>query len=205
MPPTPERVCVSVSGSFNRHLDQVRDAVEAFTRSGACVLSPQDPRPVQRVDGFLFVASDLRRCIKGVQDRHLQAIDRSRLLWLVCPHGYVGSSAALEVGYAAACGTPVLASCPPTDLTLRQYVEVCASPAAALERLRCTAGDVQTSELPARLLEPTAALTAAHDELEHVAASLVSAEPSVQDPAQQHIQRVGRLLHTPGRGRRCRR
>ena len=190
-------VPVTVSGSFNRHLGRIQDAVDALTRHGACVLSPADPRPVERFGPFLFVASDLRRCIKGTQDKHLQAISRSSFVWLECPDGYVGSSAALEIGYAAAREVPVFSACPPKDLTLRQYVETSPSPQKALELIRAAGKQTPDPDVSGLLLDPVAAVSAAHSELEQIAVELSSAQPSVDDPIGQYTDRVARLLNLP--------
>ena len=191
-------VPVTVSGSFNRHLCQIRAAVEMLARHGACVLSPADPSPVERYGSFLFVASDLRRSVKGTQARHFQAIGRSRFVWLECPDGYVGSSAALEIGYAAACGVPVLSACPPENLTLRPYVEASPSPQAALERIRAAGRNPAAPDGPGLLLDPVATLSAAHSEMEQIAADLGSEESSMHEPLEQRADRVRRLLRSPG-------
>jgi hypothetical protein len=52
-------------------------------------------------------------------------------LWLVCPDGYVGPSAAMEVGYAVASGCLVFADSAPSDWTLRQYVTPVGTPTAS--------------------------------------------------------------------------
>lgn len=118
------KLSVTVSGSFHRHIDDVGRAVAALKDLGIQVLSPEDPRVVDAEGPFLFVASDRHRAIRLVQDRHLASITRSDFLWLVCPDGYVGPSAACEIGFAVAAGTPVYASHKPADLTLQEYVTV---------------------------------------------------------------------------------
>lgn len=115
---------VTVSGSFHRHMVEIATAVYELTASGVQVLSPIDPRIVAAQGEFLFVASDPILSVRLIQDRHLTAIKNSNFLWLVCPDGYVGLSAAMEVGYAAAIGVPIFATQTPLDLTLQQYVNV---------------------------------------------------------------------------------
>jgi hypothetical protein len=114
----------TVSGSFQRYMDQVRDAVYELTDLGILVQSPTDPRVVAQVEEFIFVASDHLRAIPLVQGLHLAAIARSDFLWLVDPDGYVGLSAALEIGYAAANSVPVFSLCAPKDQTLCHFVSV---------------------------------------------------------------------------------
>jgi hypothetical protein len=107
-------------------MDQVRDAVYELTDLGILVQSPTDPRVVAQVEEFIFVASDHLRAIPLVQGLHLAAITRSDFLWLVDPEGYVGLSAALEIGYAAANSVPVFSLYAPQDQTLRHFVTVVA-------------------------------------------------------------------------------
>jgi len=80
----------TVSGSFHRHLTAIYTAVGELREAGVDVLSPADPRVVDHIGEFLFVASDRLRSIHLVQDRHLECIANSSFLWLVAPDGYVG-------------------------------------------------------------------------------------------------------------------
>ncbi|WGL52583.1 hypothetical protein P5P86_01880 [Nocardioides sp. BP30] len=162
---------MTVSGSFHRHLSQIAADVRELNQLGAVVLSPADPRVVDAFGDFLFVASDRQRTVKRLQDRHLAAIERSALLWLVAPDGYVGPSAALEIGVAVATGVPVFARSPINDLTLRQYVTPCPSITAALGS--GAAGlDTRPSSAPPLVLEPLEGGRRAHDLLELISSRL---------------------------------
>src|SRR5436305_1073674 len=96
----------TVSGSFHRHMPAIEAAVGELWAKGVEVLSPANPQVVDFRGEFLFVASDRLRSIKLVQDRHLEAIGQSDFVWLVCPDGYTGPSACLEIGYARCAGVP---------------------------------------------------------------------------------------------------
>src|SRR5579859_7212495 len=113
---------VAVSGSFHRHMDAITAVVQELASLSVRVLSPADPRVVAQQGEFLFVASDRVRSVRLVQDRHLESIRAADFLWLICPDGYVGQSASMEIGYAAAAGVPILATHVPSDLTMREYV-----------------------------------------------------------------------------------
>ena len=126
----------TVSGSFHRHMDEIGQAVHQLASLNVRVLSPADPRVVAAQGEFLFVASDPIRSVRLVQDRHLDCIRASSFLWLVCPDGYVGVSAAMEIGAAQEASVPVFAAHKPTDLTLREYVTLIASQADVSERWR---------------------------------------------------------------------
>src|SRR5216684_5482462 len=99
----------------------INAAVQELASLSIRVLSPADPRVVAQQGEFLFVASDRIRSVRLVQDRHLESIRAADFLWLVCPDGYVGQSASMELGYAAAVGVLIFASRAPSDLTLREY------------------------------------------------------------------------------------
>ena len=110
----------AVSGSFHRHMAAIGAAVEELISRSIRVLSPADPRVVAAQGEFLFVASDRVRSVRLVQDRHLESIRAADFLWLVCPDGYAGQSASMEVGFAAAARVPIFATHAPGDLTLRE-------------------------------------------------------------------------------------
>src|SRR6266403_3510338 len=113
LPTTPRSVSevpmltATVSGSFHRHMEAIMTAVHELAALSVRVLSPSDPRIVAAQGEFLFVASDPVRSVRLVQDRHLECIKAANFLWLVCPDGYVGQSASMEIGYAAAMGVPI--------------------------------------------------------------------------------------------------
>ena len=128
MQPLALKACVS--GSFRKAMVEVAEAVYTLTDMGVHVLSPADPRIVGERGEFLFVASDKQRVVKLVQERHLEMITQSDFLWLCCPEGYVGASAALEMGFALAKEVPIFALESPRDITLREFTSVCSLKAA---------------------------------------------------------------------------
>jgi hypothetical protein len=117
-------------------MEAITRAVYELASQGVRVLSPADPRVVAAQGEFLFVASDPVRSVRLVQDRHLDCIRASSFVWLVCPDGYVGQSASMEIGFAAGAHVPIFASSMPLDLTLREYVKVVKS----VEDAVCIAG-----------------------------------------------------------------
>jgi hypothetical protein len=112
----------TVSGSFHRHMAPIYDAVCELRARNVDVLSPSDPRVVDNIGEFLFVASDKLRSIRLVQERHLAAIRASDFLWVVCPDGYTGASTCMEIGTARALGVPVFANTPALDITIGEFV-----------------------------------------------------------------------------------
>src|ERR1043166_7377425 len=149
-----------VSGSFHRHMAAIDAAVKELMAQSVRVLSPADPRIVAQQGEFLFVASDRLRSVRLVQDRHLECIRAADFLWLVCPDGYVGQSASMEVGFAAAAGVPIFASRPPTDITLRQYVATEHSLTPLLRRVHSSLPTHKRNE--GFLIDPNASIATAH-------------------------------------------
>jgi hypothetical protein len=159
----------TVSGSFHRHMDAITSAVHELAALNVRVLSPADPRIVAQQGEFLFVASDPIRSVRLVQDRHLESIKAANFLWLVCPDGYVGQSASMEIGYAAAVGVPIFAAQAPSDLTLRQYVKVVPTLIAAVRMI--WAGP-QQKRIPGILIDPRASIEQAHNILDRIGKAL---------------------------------
>jgi len=173
------RYSAAVSGSFHRHMVAITSAVHELASLSVRVLSPADPRVVAAQGEFLFVASDRVRSVRLVQDRHLDSIRAADFLWLICPDGYVGRSASMELGYAAAARVPVFATRAPSDLTLREYVTIVPALSEALHR-------VEASSRPRRpegvLIDPHASAEEAHHILERIEAALTRQDNS-REPA----------------------
>jgi hypothetical protein len=173
----------TVSGSFHRHMGAIAAAVNELAGLSVRVLSPADPRIVAEQGEFLFVASDSVRSVRIVQDRHLESIRVANFLWLVCPDGYVGQSAAMEVGFAAAARVPIFATHAPSDLTLRQYVEIVPALRTAVtmsstrERQGVSAGI---------LIDPHATVEKAHQILDRIGAALIHPRNFGEDACRVH-------------------
>jgi hypothetical protein len=166
----------TVSGSFHRHMSAIAEAVEDLREQSIQVLSPADPRVVAQQGDFLYVASDRVRSVRLVQDRHLESIRAANFLWLVCPDGYVGQSASMEVGFAAAVDVPIFATSPPGDLTLRQYVKVVPAMTAAVRMVKAS----RTVERESFLINPHASVEEAHTILECIESSTARATENAE-------------------------
>lgn len=181
----------TVSGSFRKHMHPIAEAVAGLQARGVEVLSPADPTVVDQTGEFLFVASDAVRSVRMVQDRHLEAVRMSDFLWVVCPDGYIGQSASMEIGFAAAVGTPVFSAHTPDDLTLSQYVHPVSDLQAAVEIVR-TLKNTDSPTLPSTFaLDPFATLERAHMNLDRIRSVLSQAPRLVNDEAGGRIYRLG--------------
>jgi hypothetical protein len=163
----------AVSGSFHRHMGAITAAVHELAALSVRVLSPADPRVVAAQGEFLFVASDRVRSVRLVQDRHLESIRAANFVWLVCPDGYVGQSASMEIGYAAGAGVPIYATRAPHDLTLREYVTIVPSLSAVVIKAK----DAPQRRSEGILIDPAASVEKAHDVLEKIKNQLRCEQP----------------------------
>lgn len=188
---------VTVSGSFRRHLPAIQDAVQLLSDLGIVVLSPADPRIAGNFGEFVFVRSDLRRSIKGVQNRHLEAISLSDFLWLVCPDGYVGQSAAMEIGFAVAVGVPVYSDGVPSDWTLRQYVTPTGTLGAALQVVEADRAPGIAAG-PSLLLEPEGALAVVRGQVDDIERRLLRDRvPDEADAVEDLVRGVRAIISVP--------
>lgn len=178
----------TVSGSFHRHMVAITEAVHDLAALSVRVLSPADPRVVAQQGEFLFVASDPVRSVRLVQDRHLESIRAADFLWLICPDGYVGQSASMEVGFAAAAGVPILSTHVPSDLTLSQYVKLVSSLREAVSMVNASPRQRNPEGI---LIDPRATVKQAHDILEQIETTLTRKNSSMEP-----VRRVHRNLTT---------
>jgi hypothetical protein len=155
----------AVSGSFHRHMEAITRAVHELAALSVRVLSPADPRIVAAQGEFLFVASDRVRSVRLVQDRHLESIRAADFLWLICPDGYVGQSASMEIGFAAAARVPIFCTRPPSDLTLREYIDIVSTLSEAVRKVEARSRPRRPEGI---LIDPHASIEEAHDILERV-------------------------------------
>lgn len=126
---------IVVCGSFRKNHVVLSEDYRALQTAGAYVLSPRDVSFVREVDGFVLSAAEVSEEPAAIEARHLSAVKQADMIWLHAPAGYVGPSAALELGVAHAIGMPVFCRELPTDVTLRNFAVEVQGPIEALERL----------------------------------------------------------------------
>jgi NTP pyrophosphatase (non-canonical NTP hydrolase) len=140
-------VSAVVCGSFKRDPEALRRDFSQLQDAGCRVLSPLDLDFVEEVDGFVYGREDRGWTSDEIERRHLRAMEKADLVWLHCPGGYVGSSAAMELGFARALGIRVFAAELPADVTLSELVWVCESPAAAAAAVQRDLGEAPSESL----------------------------------------------------------
>lgn len=120
---------VVLSGSYRKEFETLKSVYEEFQDLGCTILSPSSVSIVREEDGFVYMQGEETDTPEKIEDRHLEAIQRASFVWLHAPEGYVGPTAALEVGFANAAGVPVYAQHMPTDRVLQSFVRLVDSPA----------------------------------------------------------------------------
>ncbi|MGH9460042.1 MAG: MazG nucleotide pyrophosphohydrolase domain-containing protein, partial [Vicinamibacteria bacterium] len=101
----------------------LRRTLEELLDLGFVVLSPTRVEPVREVEGFVFMKGEEAETPESIERKHLEAIQKAAFVWLHAPEGYVGLSAALEVGFAHAQGIPVFSQAEIPDTTLKSFVQ----------------------------------------------------------------------------------
>jgi hypothetical protein len=182
----------TVSGSFHRHMPAIYGAVCELRALGVDVLSPSDPRIVDHLGEFLFVASDRLRSIKLVEDRHLEAIRASDFLWVVCPDGYTGPSTSGEILAASVLNVPVYASSPALDITIGQYVRRVPDLRTAVEQ--CARAKASVKSQAHVLLDPKWAIGESIDALERLQPTLTGERGDRRSAPEHEMQRTARFL-----------
>ena len=76
--------------------------IESFT-----LLSPIAVDFVEPGAEFVRLPHEVAETVSTIEERHLAAIVDADFVWLHAPEGYVGRSAAMEIGHARALGVPV--------------------------------------------------------------------------------------------------
>jgi len=130
-----KNVQVVLSGSYRKDYEGLRRTYEHLKDLNCEVLSPSSVNAVNELDGFVYMLGEESEAPDAIESRHLDAIQRSQFMWLHAPSGYVGTSAALEVGFAHAIGVPIFSGEPVDDPILRGFVQVVASPGEVLDRI----------------------------------------------------------------------
>ena len=116
------KISATISGSFNKDLDEIRKKIHQFQQKGVEVLSPELSRVVSRHEDFVRLEED-----KGtpgeIESKHLEAILQSDFLYIVNPRGYIGKSVAFEIGYALSKNIPVYSLETPEDVVLSSFIK----------------------------------------------------------------------------------
>jgi NTP pyrophosphatase (non-canonical NTP hydrolase) len=119
---------VVLCGTFRKDPEGLKRTFEQLRDLGCRILSPGNVEIVSEADGFVFMRGEEMETPERLELKHLDAIQHARFIWLHAPEGYVGPTAALEIGFARASGIPVFSSEMPKDVVFQKFVRIVASP-----------------------------------------------------------------------------
>ncbi len=120
-----------ICGSYRKGVDVLGADFTELRRHGVVVLSPRSLEFKAERNEFVYLADEMDLSPAMIEAKHLAALQQADFVWLHDPESYVGTSGALEIGFAHAIGVPVFARHTPADVTVAGMVEVVASPSAA--------------------------------------------------------------------------
>jgi NTP pyrophosphatase (non-canonical NTP hydrolase) len=121
---TPEPVEIVICGSFRKDIEGLKNTFQELLDLGFTVLSPLNANITSEKEGFVFMEGEQTESPESIELRHLQAITRAAFVWLHAPEGYIGPSAALEIGFARANGIPVYTVSPLREAPFQPLVTV---------------------------------------------------------------------------------
>lgn len=110
--------CV-VHGSFGRHFSEIRSAMQVFKQAGIIVIAPESDEITAIKGSFLLLEDEEKLDPRFVELRYLHQLHKlgaDGFSYFVNPGGYLGRSAAYELGIAQATNVPCYFSHKPKDL-----------------------------------------------------------------------------------------
>lgn len=125
----------TLSGSFHKDPSGLQSSYHELVTNGCQVLSPH------RIDfdrtDILFVrdVAELNTPEATIENHHLLSIEQSDFLWVHAPDGYIGTSTALEIGFAVAKNRPIYSDTIPNEQVLGAFVQTVPSVYRAIERV----------------------------------------------------------------------
>src|SRR5262249_25148165 len=122
---------VVLCGTFRVDTEDLSQAFEQLKNLGCRILSSARPE----ADDFVSMCSEAIETHERLKLKHLDAIREACFVWLHAPKGYVGPTAAFEIGFALANGVPIFSSAMPNDIVLQKLVRVVTSPHEVLDIL----------------------------------------------------------------------
>lgn len=126
---------VVICGSYHRDLDGLKKLFRELEITGCRILSPLSVDFINGSDSVVKLDSESKFNILELEKYHLRAIDEADLVWLHCPNGYVGISAAFEIGYCKAINKPVFCKQTPEDEMIASLISLSGSVFDSLEAI----------------------------------------------------------------------
>lgn len=100
--------CVTISGSFRKHLEYILKIRKQLVEKGIEVLSPRFTEPKNPGEEFVVFGGEEGLSPLDLERHHLKSIEECDALIVCDPEGYVGASALIEIGCAHSLGKRVI-------------------------------------------------------------------------------------------------
>jgi len=126
--------CV-LSGSYHRDFETLKRLYRELATNGVQILSPHRLDLIDDQTEFVRDIAEKNLSVMEIEKHHLTALYQSDFMWLHCPDGYVGTSAAFEMGVAFSRNIPIYSNEKPTDEMLSSFVHVVSSVFMAMEKI----------------------------------------------------------------------
>lgn len=109
---------VTISGSFRKHLDYIRELKEYFASNNIQVLSPRFTETKKPNEEFVVFDGEEGTTPIELERYHLNTILNADALVVCNPNGYVGASALIEIGFAHSHGKRIIFTEVPEEFML---------------------------------------------------------------------------------------
>ena len=126
--------CV-LSGTYHKDREGLMSTYNELVAYGCQVISPH--RLDFEAEETIFVRDIAEHNIseEAIENHHLLCIKQSDFVWVHAPNGYVGLSAAFEIGFAVAHNIPVFSYTELSESIFRPFVRVVPSVFRGIESL----------------------------------------------------------------------
>ncbi|HSW66618.1 MAG TPA: hypothetical protein VLI54_05775 [Bacillota bacterium] len=129
---------VVICGTYHHDTPLLKRTFLELEMTGCHVLSPLSIDFIDTTMAVVRTANDYDLSIDDLERFHLRALRDADFVWLHCPHGHSGLSAAYELGYSSALRKPTFCFTAPKDEMLATRVRVVGSVFEALELMRAS-------------------------------------------------------------------
>lgn len=126
---------IVISGSFRKFYNEIKFKIKEFEELGFKVLSPAHSTTKNPADDFIILDSDNTDDPQKIEQDHLDAIYIADALYICDPGGYIGSSTAMELGWALGFGKPIFVQEVSNDNILKYFYNQVATPKNVLKCL----------------------------------------------------------------------
>lgn len=120
---------VTIIGSFQKNMEEIRNVMHLFITNGYTILSPGVDMEISPASTFLYVSE---RPIKNIKS----AIANSDFVYLVNSNGYVGTKTTEEIEHANAIEKPIYALEKTNTPELEKFNIMHIHPEELLQKLR---------------------------------------------------------------------